>query len=186
VLCGGAEARAGDAISQPGPLFLGPNPAHQIAQLRRWVSPERQYDTAIAAVAPGVRVDTTLLDGGVRIKGMLAPKAGMTMVKAGAASGVTHALIDGVGGSYLVPYGDFGDADRWMLGMRLVPAPKFHDRDVSLPGDSGSVWVDADSGMAIGLNFAGEDDIDPLNEYALAHSMTAVCDLMEIDIAATP
>ena len=103
VLCGGSAARAGDTISQPGPLFLGPNPARQIAELRRWVSPERQYDAAIAVLLSGIQTDDSLLEGGVKITGVSEPQVGMHVVKCGAASIFTHALVDAVQGSYQVP-----------------------------------------------------------------------------------
>jgi hypothetical protein len=182
VLCGGAQAQVGDEISQPGPLFLGSNQPRQIAQLRRWISPERQYDAAIAALSDGLQVDATLLDSSIQFTSLTEPRVGMTVVKSGAATGFTHALIDAVGGSYRVPYGEFGDTDRWMLGVRLVPHSGFHDRDVSLPGDSGSIWVEMGSGNAVALNFAGEDDAGPLNEYALAHSLSELCSLLDIEI----
>jgi hypothetical protein len=183
VLCGGPAARIGDAISQPGPLFLGPNPARQIAELRRWVSPERQYDAAIAAVVPGLQVSDALLEGNINVTGMMEPQVGIHVVKCGAASSFTHALVDAIHGSYQIPYSEFGDSTRWMLGIRLVPDAGFQDRDVSLPGDSGSVWMDAVSGRAVALNFAGEDDTGPLNEYALAHPISELCNLLEIDVA---
>jgi hypothetical protein len=183
VLCGGTEARVGDEISQPGPLFLGPNPARATAQLRRWVPPARQYDAAIASLVPEMQVDATLLDGGLRIAGMTEPQVGMTVVKSGAATGLTHALVDAVGGHYQVPYDDFGDTSRWMAGIHLVPHPQFQDRDVSLPGDSGAVWVEVESGKAVALNFAGEDDGGPLNEYALGHSLPELSQVLEFDIA---
>src|SRR5262249_10189212 len=163
VLCGGAAARIGDKISQPGPLFLGPNTARQVAELRRWVSPERQYDAAIAAIVPGLKFNDTMLEGNIGIAGMTDPQVGMHVAKCGVASIFTHAIIDAIHGSYQVPYQTFGDMARWMLGIRLVPDANFQDRHVSLPGDSGSTWVDTGSGQAVALNFAGEDDIGPLN-----------------------
>ena len=46
VLCGDTEAAAGDKISQPGPMDLGSNPAHEVASLEsgavsrnRWMRP---------------------------------------------------------------------------------------------------------------------------------------------------
>jgi hypothetical protein len=183
VLCGGLAARAGDMISQPGPLFSGPNPARQIAELRRWVSPERQYDAAIAGILPGIQRNDALLDGGVTIAGASEPQVGMHVVKCGAASIFTHALVDAIHGSYQVPYQAFGESTRWMLGIRLVPDANFQDRHVSLPGDSGSIWIEAASGKAVALNFAGEDDVGPLNEYALAHPISDVCALLEIEVA---
>src|SRR5262249_25702048 len=152
LLCGNAAARVGDSISQPGPLFLGPNPARQIGALRRWISPERQYDAAIAALLPGVEISDALLEGNARITGMAEQRVGMHVVKCGAASIFTHAMVDAVHGSYQVPYTEFGDTARWMLGIRLVPDAAHPDRHVSLPGDSGSAWIDAATGNAVALN----------------------------------
>lgn len=182
VLCGGKDARVGDQISQPGPLYLGPNHPREVAQLRRWIAPARQYDVALAAVNASFPVDSTLLDSQITITGLADPELGMTVVKAGIATGVTHALVDAVGGTYRVPYDDFGDRNRWMHGIRLVPHPDYAGRDVSLPGDSGSAWVDVKTGRGIGLNFAGEDDEGPLNEYALAHSLPDVCKALRVDV----
>jgi hypothetical protein len=142
---------------------------------------ERQYDAAIAALAQGHRTDDHLLEGDVLIKSMTEPQLGMHVVKCGAASGLTHALVDAVHGSYQVPYDGLGDSRYWMLGIRLVYDGDFPDHDISVPGDSGSIWVTA-SGQAAALNFAGEDDLGPLNEYALAHPISNICNLLEIDI----
>jgi hypothetical protein len=104
----------------------------------------------------------------------------MTAIKAGVSTGVTHALVDAINGHYQIPYDDFGGGRFWLQGFRLVPHPDFHDRDISQPGDSGSVWLNAASGLAIGLHFAGEDDLGPLNEYALAHALPGLCEALDI------
>jgi hypothetical protein len=183
VLCGGTDARPDDEISQPGPLFLGPNPAREIARLRRWISPERQFDAAIAALVAGIQTDATLLDAQVRVVGATEPRLGMTVIKAGMATGITHALVDAVNGHYQVPYDGFGVGRMWMSAIHLVPHPDFHDTEISVAGDSGSAWVEVQSGRAVALNFAGEDDVSPLNEYALAHALPELCDLLECDVA---
>jgi endonuclease G len=180
VLCGGEQAQSGDAISQPGPSFSGPNVPREVARLRRWIDPPRQYDAAIAAIDQGFSIDLTLLDSTLKSNGIGEPVIGMTVIKAGVSTGVTHALVDGINGHYQIPYDDFGGGIFWLRRFRLVPHPDFHDRDVSLPGDSGSVWADAASGRAIGLHFACEDDLGPLNEYALAHALPALCEALDI------
>ena len=180
VLCGGEQAQNGDAISQPGPSFSGPNVPREVAHLRRWIDPPRQYDAAIAATEQGIPIDATLLDSTLKSNGIGEPVIGMTAIKAGVSTGVTHALVDAINGHYQIPYNDFGGGSFWLQGFCLVPHPDFHDRDVSQPGDSGSVWVDAASGRAIGLHFAGEDDLGPLKEYALAHALPALFDALDI------
>jgi len=180
VLCGGKQAQSDDVISQPGPSFSGPNVPRGVARLRRWIDPPRQYDAAIAAIDERFPVDATLLDSTLRSTGIAEPAVGMTAIKAGVATGVTHALVDAINGHYQIPYDNFGGGSFWLQGFRLVPHPDFHDRNVSQPGDSGSVWVDAASDRALGLHFAGEDDRGPLNEYALAHALPALCEVLDV------
>ncbi len=180
VLCGGEQAQSGDANSQPGPSFSGPNVPREVARLRRWIDPPRQYDAAIAAIDQGFPIDATLLDSALKSNGIAGPVVGMTAIKAGVATRVTHGLVDGIDGHYQVPYDGFDGGSFWLPGFRLVPHPDFHDSDVSQRGDSGSVWVDEASGRAIGLHFAGEDDLGPLKEYALAHALPALCEALDI------
>jgi len=182
VLCGGEAAQRGDAISQPGPSFSGQEAPRAVAQLRRWIGPQQQYDAAIAALDQGFQFDETLLDSTVRSTCIAEAAIGMTAVKAGVSSGITHGLVDAVDGHYRIPYDGFGGGSFWLRGFRLVPHPDFHDKDVSQAGDSGSVWVDMASGQAIGLHFAGEDDLGPLNEYALAHALPTLFDALDIDV----
>jgi len=174
VLCGDSSARVGDEISQPGPIVLGGAQPHQIAMLRRWVVPPSGIDAAIASIVAACPTKEILLGGQTKVGGAAVPVLGMTVVKSGMGSGLTHALVDGVNGNYLVPYTQFPQQNCWMDGMRLVKHPQFNDAHVSAPGDSGSVWADLASGSAIGLHFAGEDDKGPLNEYALAHPISEV------------
>jgi hypothetical protein len=169
VLCGGPEAAVGDQISQPGPMDLGSNPAHEVARLERWLRLSEQFDAAIARVIAGVQTNLELFATAVRPTGTSSPIPGMRMFKSGAVSGVTHAIVDGIGGSYRLDYTGYGDSPEWMEGFRLVPDPENPSNALSLEGDSGSLWVDTAAQRAVGLHFAGEDDISPLNDYALAH-----------------
>lgn len=57
--------------------------------------------------------------------------------------------------------------------FRIVPRPGSPPNvEISMGGDSGSVWVDEASGKAVGLHFAGEVGDDP--EFALAHDINPV------------
>jgi hypothetical protein len=180
VLCGNVVAGAGDMIAQPGPIVLGGNTPRQVAALKRWLSPTSGIDAAIATLADSFPFLDTLLGSQTSITGIAAPTLGMTVVKSGMASGLTHAQVDGVGGSYLVPYDAYPEIKCWMQGIHLVLSPSSGDQHVSQPGDSGSIWIDTASGAAVALHFAGEDDGGPLNEYALAHALPEVVSRLEL------
>jgi hypothetical protein len=168
VLCGGPEARPDDEITQPGPMNF--NNAPTVALLDRWL----QFDAALARLAPTAHATEQLFNIAYRPVATKAPAVGMLLVKSGAGSGVTYGRVDGVSGHYQLDYSQFGAGREWMQGFRLVPDPGLATQDVSLPGDSGSLWIDTADGVAVGLHFAGEDDQSPLNNYALAHPIEDV------------
>jgi hypothetical protein len=183
VLCGAPEAAAGDPISQPGPMDAGSSPTAEVATLLRWLKLSQQFDAAVAVLKPDVAVSGTLFGTNVRPGAVVTPAVGMRVLKSGAMTGVTHGIVDGIGGSYQLDYTNFGDAPEWMLGFRVVPDPAAPATDLSLDGDSGSLWVTADGGNPVGLHFAGEDDNGPLNEYALAHSLESVLQRLNVSLA---
>jgi len=172
VLCGGPEARAGDEIAQPGPMDF--NDGATVALLDRWLRLGEQFDAALARLSASAHANQQLFDTTFRPGATKAPALGMRLVKSGAVSGVTHAKVDGISGHYRLDYTSFGDGPQWMQGFRLVRDPDAPSSAISLPGDSGSLWIDSADGVAVGLHFAGEDDDSPLNDYALAHPIEDV------------
>jgi hypothetical protein len=183
VLCGDTDAAAGDKISQPGPMDLGSNPAREVALLERWCRLSEQIDAAVARLDPGSATALQLFGTDIRPTGVVAPAVGMRVLKSGAVTNVTRAIVDGIGGSYQMDYSQFGDEQRWIAGFRLVPDPAFPSSALSLEGDSGSLWVEADSQRAVGLHFAGEDDESPLNDYALAQPIENVLAKLGVSLA---
>jgi hypothetical protein len=181
VLCGGPEAKPNDEITQPGPMDFQNAPT--VALLERWLRLSEQFDAALARLAPGGHAEELLFDTTFRPVATKAPAIGMRLVKSGAVSGVTQAKVDGVSGSYRLDYTGYGDGPHWMQGFRLVPDPALPSGAISLPGDSGSLWVDSADGVAVGLHFAGEDDVSPLNNYALAHPLQDVFVRLNIALA---
>jgi hypothetical protein len=179
VLCGGPEARQNDEITQPGPMDFNNGPT--VGLLERWLQLGEQFDAALARLAPGGHINEQLFDTTFKPVATKAPAIGMVLVKSGAVSGVTQAKVDGVSGSYRLDYTSYGDGPQWMQGFRLVPDPALPAGAISLPGDSGSLWIDSADGVAVGLHFAGEDDVSPLNNYALAHPIDDV--LVRLNVA---
>lgn len=181
VLCGSTSCQpAEDDITQPGPQHLGSNPPRIIGQLLRATNLSHGYDAAIAQAAPGVQLTDEALGSDLIPVGIGEPAVNMLLVKSGVSTNVTHALVDGVGGSYRIDYTEYGDAVRWMDGIHLVTDPDNPDDEISLEGDSGSVWIEPVSRLAIALHFGGEDGLGPLANYAVAHPISRVFELLDI------
>lgn len=185
VLCGGPEAQPDDEICQPGPMDQ-PGGA-VVAHLARWLRLDQHFDAAIARVADGIPLAGEPSGTTIRLTGTKPPALGMRLRKCGTASGVTEAVVDGGGvGSYRLDYGQFGFPPQWMDGFRLVQLPGSTAPAISLPGDSGAVWFDPEDGKAVGLHFAGEDRLSPLDDYALAHPIERVFALLGVQLADLP
>ncbi len=182
VFCGASTAQPGETISQPGPLHLGSGPERPVASLERWLDLRQGCDAAIAMLSAGVANDGSIYDIGIPISGVEEPRLGLALVKAGAASGVTHALVDGIEGMFEVDYGGYGDQKRWMEGVRLVPDPHNPDDQISVAGDSGAVWVNPETQCATALHFAGQEGVGPTAEYAIAHPISRVLSLLHLTL----
>jgi len=183
VLAGGGMAHKGDRICQPGPGDVGHHPARVVAQLSKWTNLATGIDAAIALVDPSFGTSDRLFDSKVDITEWEDPTLDMKVVKAGAYSGFTHGIVDGVEGTFEMNYTTFGDQKRWMDGIRLRRDPDYPEAEISIAGDSGAVWVNAETGRAVALHFGGEDDLGPSEEYALAHPIRRVFELLSVGLA---
>jgi hypothetical protein len=181
VLAGSTAAAIGDPISQPGPRHLEANPARPVAQLLRWTDLSHGVDAALAAVEQNVATDGLPFGLTKAAVGVAEPAVGMRVVKSGVITGVTHAIVDGIEGSFPMNYSAFGDTQRWMDGIRLVVDPAARVDEISLRGDSGAIWIDVATNLAVGLHFAGEDGLGPLAEYALAHPLPRVLNMLRAE-----
>lgn len=183
VLFGGADARVGDEVSQPSVKFATGPAADVVGRLHRQAGLDRGYDAATALVESGVDLNPRILGADVQPVDIIDVEPRMRLVKFGVTSGLTHGAVDGILGSYEMNYEPYGDAKRWMEGFRIVPDTEVEapETEISLGGDSGAIWVEHDTGRAVGLHFAGEDGLGPSGEYALAHPIRPVIDLLEVD-----
>lgn len=182
VFCANRYAKVGDTICQPSPFHAGSQIARKVASLDRWLDLAVGYDAALAMLDPATQIDDGIFKLGLKIVGTEKPKLGLRLVKCGATSEVTSAVIDGIDGAYPVDYSLLGDEKRWMDGFRLVRENGQGPDEVSLRGDSGALWVNPLTNKAVGLHFAGEDEVGPLAEYALAHPIERVLDLLGITL----
>lgn len=171
VLCGRTDCQVGEPIIQPGNGGGdGGDGTDLVARLARWALDDH-VDAAVAVLS-GQRffTDELLHLGRVAIRPGV-PLLGMSVWKSGRTTGVTSAQITDVNADVDVDYGG-------SLGTRTV-----HNQlsiggggAVSLPGDSGSLWVD-DEMRAVGLNFAGSDD----GTVATANPIEFVIDALQIN-----
>jgi hypothetical protein len=105
----------------------------------------------------------------------------MQLWKSGRSSGYTEGFVDGVKMTVPLSYGPAGVHVLRQV-FRIVPTPGGRFREISIAGDSGSVWVDGASGKAVGLHFAGEIGGTP--EHALAHDIAPVLEALDVRLPA--
>jgi endonuclease G len=177
VLFGAPSALAGEPVVQPAP----PNASsRRIGELLRATDLAHGLDAAVAKVGVTFRDELPGLD--LRFTGIAEPEVDMRVVKVGAASRVTHAIIDAVDGSYGTDYSAFGQGICWMDGIHLVPDPDEPEDEISLRGDSGCVFVERSTGKVVALAFGGEDNLGPTAEFAVAHPIARVLDALRVEL----
>lgn len=109
----------------------------------------------------GVSTDIVGVPGG--IKGVVAPRLGMLVVKTGAETGTTRGIIEGVHEG----------------GFTVAPLPGAVG-PLCDPGDSGAVWLEEASHAAVGLHWGGEDVGEP--ERAQAHTISRVAARLDLEL----
>ncbi len=174
VLAGRTDVEAGLPIWQPGWVDGGTRDENTIAQLTRWVL--GPYDAAVATLTGQREVKTTTAEGRP-IEDIGKPTLGMMVWKSGRTTGYTEGFVDGVKMRVALSYRQAGTHQLEEV-FRIVPRPGAGDIEVSLGGDSGSVWVDEATGRAVGLHFAGEAGDSP--EHALAHDINFIVDTLGV------
>ncbi|MDP9203799.1 MAG: S1 family peptidase [Gemmatimonadota bacterium] len=97
------------------------------------------YGAAIIVPEIGVSTEVLELDKVQRIADAV---VGMTVVKSGAETGVTMGIVTAATDTLITIEQPFDAAEAYVLSER---------------GDSGAVWLDAQTGRAIGLHFSGRD-----------------------------
>lgn len=149
VLCGRLSCAMGESIIQPGDGGgdTGQLPQDLVARLYR-ATITNEADAALARLTGTRLLNREILGLGI-VTDIGSPVLGMSVTKAGRTTGITSGQITDVSADITVQY---DDAERTLVNQIFIEGT-----NVSLPGDSGSVWID-DEHQAIGLNFAGNDD----------------------------
>lgn len=133
----------------------------------------------------------TALDGLVNLNGPIMTKMEVETIlmttpaddpqrqvfKSGATTGLTHGLMTALAVT------GHPEATWTIEQLRIVRDPAFGE-DVSIPGDSGSVWVHRQSNRPVALNHSGSRDADgnPTGETATASLLEDVFSALNIQI----
>ncbi len=179
VLAEAALAEAGDQILQPGRSDGGRRDVDAIARLRRMYLGVKG-DAAIAALNQTRQRQTAQYGSNIQIRQTRRARIGDLAAKSGRSTGVTDGRVEGVG-RFKVRY---GFQDHWIEGFRLHTQDRANpgNLELTLHGDSGSLWYDPVTHEGLGLHFAGEDDSAPAAEFALACHLDAVLDELMISL----
>lgn len=174
VLANSNDASPGNAIYQPGPVDGG-TANDTIATLERFIPidfggggclplssffpPKQQtnlVDAALARPLTDVDVSDTILEIGL-VSGILPATLGQAVRKSGRTTALTHSSIQVVDATVQVQYGAGKIA---MFEDQLIAGP------MSQGGDSGSLVVDEEEDAAVGLLFAGSNQVTIFNKIS--------------------
>lgn len=169
VLAERASSAPGDAVIQPG-ADHGGTPLDAVGTLARRT---RTFDAAVARLAGARGVANAAVETHALIAGSDFPAYGQLLEKSGARTGVTQALVGGIG--FFAGLGG---------GMHLIPlAPDVDDVPLSDGGDSGAVWYDPETSRAVGLHVRGNAVPTPAEQYAVATSVELLCGQLRVEPA---
>jgi hypothetical protein len=178
VLANSNAAKVGDPIYQPGPIDGG-RVTDEIAKLERWIpiafeggcnplgpSGPNLVDAAVAKPNNIADVDPSILDIGP-VHGAMAAVLAQSVQKSGRTTGHTYGNIQVLNAVVTVSYGGSGNA---VFEDQIITS------NMSQGGDSGSLLVDAEQRLAVGLLFAGS------NQVTIHNPIDAVLSSLQISL----
>lgn len=181
--------KANTLVTQPGTyLDRGDRHAHIIGKLSRF---DPNGDAALIhlfarrnnRVQTPVESNFQVFQTQDIIEGVRMPRIGDVLTKSGRTSGVTEAEVDGIGFYFKRKRRGF---PRVLIpAFRLVPIdPDNKDKiEISLKGDSGSVWYDKATKEGVGLLFAGEERKIPHSmEFCWAQQLTDIFERLHFSL----
>ena len=157
----------GDAVVQPARMHGGV--ADGFARLARF---DTVTDAAIAVLESGAAserlVSGVAVGTAVEFSAVAEPHHGQVLTKSGASTGVTTAIVDGIGAFE-------GLEDAFIL-LPVEGGPEV----ISKAGDSGAVWYDAQTGAAVGLHCKGPRNAIPGNSFAVASRFSRIMQNLQL------
>lgn len=169
----GPTGQPGQPIRQPG-RGDGGGPGDTIGALVRH-GMAVNVDAALAELRGDRDVVNDQFELGP-VQGTTVAQLGMDVVKSGRTTGVTRGRVTGVEGTQKMNYGAIGNR----LIRDVVTVGPLGSGEVSLPGDSGSLWLDDASRKVVGLHFAGNVAGQP--EEALMIDISSILDALQVDL----
>ena len=183
----GEDGQVGDNIVQPGPYDNDDLAANRVGHLAR-SHLGLAGDCAIATIE-NRRFSENILQLDVVPSRAAKADLGDRIRKSGRTTGVTHGIVSRVGVVAKIDYrGKVGVQEIGGFEVRSNPAKLPTSGEISMGGDSGSVWlVDNKNGadIVVGLHFAGETDPHPDAEHALACNIHSVLEKLEVSFVDT-
>lgn len=183
----GPTGAVGDPIVQPGPYDdpdLDGNGCGTLLRSHLGMA----GDCAVARI-DGRGWDASILELDRTPKRMADPDLDDLVIKSGRTTGVTRGVVSRVDVVVKINYGGaIGVQEVGGFEIRPNPAALPSNGEISMGGDSGSLWVldvadgSADGDIALGLHFAGETDPQPTAEHAVACKITSVADKLKISL----
>jgi endonuclease G len=181
----GPDGHIGDEIVQPGPFDDNRVQLNHVGKLVR-SHLGSAGDCAIASIEDRA-FDQSILDLGVRIEQLGEPELGDKVIKSGRTTNVTHGIVTRIHTIVKIDYeGSVGEQS--IGGFEIGPDPNnpASNGEISMGGDSGSVWLfkstnGKPSKIMAGLHFAGEGPSDP-NEHAIACYPRSIFEKLEISL----
>lgn len=176
----GPEGQIGDLIVQPGPYDDNRVDRNVIGRL------VRSYlgvagDGAIASVEHR-RLFPDILDLNVAVDRVGEPELGDRVVKSGRTTAVTYGIVNRIHTLISLDYDSAGVKQIGCFEIGPDPDRPAQNHQISMGGDSGSVWLaagqDAPTGMMLGLHFAGETGDAP--DHAMACYAASIFEKLEI------
>lgn len=179
----GPEGVIGDEIVQPGPHDDNRMHLNHLGKLVR-SHLGHAGDCAVATIEDR-EFRPSIMELKVVMEKLGDPELGDKVVKSGRTTGVTHGIVSRIHVITKIDYGgSTGEQEVGGFEIELDPDMPPDNGEVSMGGDSGSVWLfKSDTGKATniiaGLHFAGEGPSDP-NEHAIACYSKSVFEKLEI------
>ena len=146
----------------------------------------REGDAAIARLNNSRSIENVPIELSSAPQKLMKAFKDQRVMKSGAQTGVTRGIVHAVG-EVTVDYGNLSKGylgKLTMLGFEVRPETSGFTGALSDGGDSGSVWLDADTGDAVGLCVGGDKTGDTLDEFSFACHLDLV--FKELQISLTP
>ena len=155
-------------VYQPGPTDHPSNRYNPIGYSYKRLP---AHGVALVRCDTGRKIEHVPIAAEARLRGTRPPRIGDTLEKSGRTTGITCAKVSAVG----IPYRNCKP------GFELVPVDD-RTSEISMGGDSGSIWYDPETYQAIGVHCRGDGDDHFLTEWAQAAMLYYLAPSLELTL----